>query len=275
MTEASRARFAEAVRAGAPELGLACLLVGVEVEPHLDVDDSLRVLDDLAALARPLVPPGSPPALVAEGLRLVLGEKSGFAGSAEDYGDLRSSLLHQVLRRGRGLPLLLSVAWVEVAARIDAPVWPVALPGHVVVGIGDPYDEPVFADPFAGGRPLDRTAIDEMSRAAVGLPAIGLRPADTGELMLRLLTNIRVLTTRQPRSLGAARTRLWAVELSLLVPRHPLELRRERGELLARLGELAAGAAELEAYASIVEDADPELAETVRREARSAVARLN
>ena len=77
------------------------------------------------------------------------------------------------------------------------------------------------------------------------------------------------------RSLDAARTRLWAVELSLLVPSHPLELRRERGELMVRLGAHLEGAAELESYAALVEDVDERAAAVCRREARQARARLN
>jgi hypothetical protein len=124
--------------------------------------------------------------------------------------------------------------------------------------LGDLEDEHAVVDPYAG-QVLDRPA----------------EPVGPHELLLRLLTNIRALTARQPRSLEAARTRLWAVELSLLVPTHPLELRRERGELMVRLGSHLEGAAELEAYASLLEDVDETVAETCRREARQARARLN
>jgi len=274
VTSTSRRRFADVVRAEPVDLGLACLLVGAEVEPTLDVDESLAGLDALAAAARAAVPSGASPAAVAEGLRTVLGA---FAGSADDYDDVRSSLLHEVLRRRRGLPLLLSVVWVEVAARLDVPAWPVGLPGHVVVGVGDPDDAHVHVDPFGGGRLLggdDLEALVQLSTGA-GVRPDQLRPVPPTDLLLRLLTNIRVLVARRPPSLDAARTRLWAVELSLLLPRHPLELRRERGELLVRLGDHLAGAAELEDYALAAHDADAGAAETARREARQARARLN
>lgn len=251
-----RVRFAEVVRSEPVDLGLACLLIGGEVDRSLDVDASLAALDALAATARPLVPRVGVAAM-AEGMRLALQD---FSGSAEDYEDLRSSLLHSVLERRRGLPLLLSVVWLEVAARLDVPAYAVALPGHVVVGIGDPEDEHVLVDPFAGGRLLD----------PVDAPL--LSPND---LLLRLLTNVRALTTRQPPSLDVARTRLWAVELSLLLPRHPLELRRERGELLVRLGAHLDGAEELETFAMAVADADEAAADVARREARLARAQLN
>jgi regulator of sirC expression with transglutaminase-like and TPR domain len=256
-----RQRFAEVVRAEPVDLGLACLLVGAEVDRALDVDASLAQLDALAAAARPAVPPVGVRAQ-AQGLSSAL---SSFAGG--DFQDLRSSLLHSVLVRRTGLPLLLSVVWLEVALRLDVPAYAAALPGQVVVGIGDPEDEHVLVDTYAGGVLL--TPADVADRGGV----LGVLSAE--ELLLRLLTNVRALTTRQPPSLDVARTRLWAVELSLLLPRHPLELRRERGELLVRLGGFLAGAEELETYALAVDEVDETAAVAARREARMARAQLN
>jgi len=274
----TRARFAEVVRSEPVDLGLACLLVGGEVESDLDVDESLAVLDALAAAARPLIAPGSPPAVVAEGLRVALGEHAGFAGFAEDFEDVRSSLLHEVLRRGRGLPLLLSIVWMEVAARLDVPAYAIALPGHVVVGLGEAEDEHVVVDPFAGGRVLSPDALAERVQLMTGRPLThdDLAPVPAADLLIRLLTNIRLLTARQPRGLIVAATRLWAVELSLLLPRHPADLRRERGELMVRLGDFLGGARELETYAQVADDVDDDVAAgAARSEARLARAQLN
>jgi regulator of sirC expression with transglutaminase-like and TPR domain len=246
VTAASRARFAEAVRAEPVDIGLAALLVGAEVEPTLDVDELLGVLDGLAAAVT------SPD---VDGLRRAL---SLFGGTEDDFEDLRASLLPEVLRRQRGLPLLLSIVWVEVASRLGLAASYAMVPGRIVAVLGDLEDEHVVVDAFTG-------------RVLEARP----EPVGPHELLLRLLTNIRALTARQPRSLDAARTRLWAVELSLLVPTHPLELRRERGELMVRLGSHLQGAAELEQYADLVDDVDEAAAEACRREARQARARLN
>ena len=199
---------------------------------------------------------GASPAAAASALRVAL---SSFEGG--DYEDVRSSLLHEVLRRRSGLPILLSVVWCEVAARLDVPAYSLGVPGHVLVGIGHPDGEHVVVDPYRGG-----------ARAVAPEPFPALPPH---ELLLRLLTNIRALTSRQERSLETARTRLWAVELSLLLPRHPVSLRRERGELLVRLGDHLGGAADLEEYASLVEPVDDGEADAARRDARLARARLN
>ena len=264
MTSATRARFAEVMRsggdgsvggsAGGPagsSVAMACLLVGCESEPDLDLETALAALDVLAKAARPHVLRLGP----ARGLEHALGTVAGFGGRAEDFEDLRSSLLHEVLRRRRGLPILLSVVWCEVAARLELAAQPLGLPGRVMVALED-----VVVDPFGGGRQV------QAPREPVLTPA---------ELMLRVLTNIRALTSRKERSLDTARTRLWATELSLLLPRHPVALRRERGELLVRLGDHLGGADDLELYASVVEDADEAGAELARRQARLARARLN
>lgn len=262
MSSASRARFADVVRTEPVDVTLAALLVGAEVEPDLEPATPLATLDALAAAARRHVPRGCGGALAGPGLQQALGREAGFGGSAEDYADVRSSLLHEVLRRGRGLPLTLSLVWVEVARRLGVPAFAVALPGHVVVALGAPGDR-VVVDPFAGGAVLDPTGVT------------GIAPAEPVAFLLRLLTNVRALTARQDRVLDSARTRLWAVELSLLLPRHPVELRRERGELLVRLGDHVGGAAALRGYAELVEGADTAAAESARRSARLALARLN
>lgn len=272
----TRKRFAEVVRSEPIDLGLACLLVGGEVDPDLDVDASLEVLDLLAAQTRPHLASRRPDD-VAEAVRRVLGMKHRFAGAPQDYDDLRSSLLHEVLLRRRGLPLLLSVVWLEVLTRLGFPAYAVGLPGHVVVGIGDPEDEHVLVDPYHGGATLSTEDAADLVRSTTGQ---ALRPADLApmppnDLLLRLLTNVRALATRRPPGLEAAAVQLWAVELALLLPRHPVALRRERGELLVRLGDHLGGAEELETYALVVDTADEAAAAVARREARLARAQLN
>ena len=247
MTAESRERFAALVREDDVDLGLACALVAVEAEPSLDVRSVLAGLDDLAARL-PTAGSGY------DRLRAVLGE---FHGDAEDYADLRASLLPEVLRRRRGLPILLSVVWLEVARRADVDAFGTSMPGHYVVGLGDPDGDHTVIDPFRGGRPVTLAAPPARWTAVPTL--------------LRILTNVRTWAGPADR----VRTALWATELALLLPGHPAELRAEHGRLLARTGDYLRGAEELDAYAEVVDALDPESADTVRREARMARARLN
>ncbi len=264
----TRARFAEVVRSEPVDVGLACLLVGAEVDPHLDVDAALEQLDVMATQARYRM--GSLRIDdAAEGIRRVLHMGYRLRGTDADYDDVRSSLLHEVLVRRRALPILMSVVWTEVAARLGVQAYALGFPGRVHVLLGEPEDQHLVVDPWEEGRILGD---DEVVQRAQGMPLVPLAPHD---LLLRLLTNIRVLAARRPPGLDAAAMRLWAVELSLLLPRHPVALRRERGELLVRLGDHLGGAEELETYALVVSASDEQAADAARREARLARAQLN
>jgi len=161
---------------------------------------------------------------------------------------------------------------VEVARRLRVDAWPVALPGHVVVGVGVPSDHYVLVDPFHGGRPLSvHEAAEQVRKAGLPFSREHLAPTAPGPLLLRILANIRNLAagTDDPA------TATWALELSLLVPGHPPALRRELGEMLGRAGDYLGGARELEAYADAMATVEPVAAETARRNARMARSRLN
>ncbi|MEU1100064.1 transglutaminase-like domain-containing protein [Streptomyces tibetensis] len=268
-----RRRFAEEARSQRPDLSTLCLLVGAEADGELDeagLDAAQIELDRLAGLL-PYRPAG--PRAWAVALRGLLGDRMGFHGTPGDYQRLESSLLHQVLVRRRGLPILLSVVWMEVARRAGAPVYGVALPGHFVVGFG-PDEGQVLADPFDGGRVLSGADAELLVTGATGagLDAAMLRPADPLDVVLRILNNVRAWAAARPERSDVA---LWAVELSLLLPSHPARLRYERAQLLVQRGEFVAGAVELEAYAEVVSAVDEGAAERVRGEAFAARAMLN
>ncbi|MGW6138310.1 transglutaminase family protein [Streptomyces sp. NPDC055144] len=272
-SEELRRRFAEEARTERPDLSLLCLLVAAEADGSLDEAGMDAVQMDLDRLAGQMpFRPGGPMAW-ATALAELLGARCGFHGTPGDYERLESSLLHEVVRRRRGLPILLSVVWMEVARRAGAPVYGVALPGHFVVGFGHAQDQ-VLADPFDGGRVLTGADAELLVAGATGAPlnAAMLQPADPLDVVLRILNNIGAWAAARPERSDVA---LWAVELSLLLPAHPARLRYERAQLLVRSGDFLAGAAELDAYADVVGAVDAPAAETVRAQARAARAMLN
>ncbi|MFF9406884.1 tetratricopeptide repeat protein [Streptomyces anandii] len=268
-----RRRFAAQARAERPDVTALCLLVGAAADGALDeagMDAAEVELDGLAGQV-PFRPGG--PRAWAQALCELLGERYGFHGSAADYQRLESSLLHEVLRRRRGLPILLSVVWLEVARRAGAPVYGVSLPGHFVVGFGAAQEQ-VLADPFGGGRVLTGADAELLVVGATGAPLRPsmLTPAAPLEIVSRILNNIRAWAAVRPERSDVG---LWAVDLSLQLPSHPARLRYERAQLLVQRGDFVAGAEELEAYADVVDGVDQPTAERVRRQANSARAMLN
>ena len=268
-----RRRFAEEARSERPDLSTLCLLVGAQADGELDetgIDAAQIELDRLAGQL-PFRPGG--PRSWAVSLRELLGDRCGFRGAPVDYQRLESSLLHEVLRRRRGLPILLSVVWMEVARRAGAPVYGVALPGHFVVGFG-PTEEQVLADPFDGGRVLSGGDAELLVAGATGssLDPSMLGPADPLDVVQRILNNVRAWAAARPERSDVA---LWAVELSLLLPSHSARLRYERAQLFVQRGDFVRGAVELDAYAEVVAAVDEPAAARVRQQAHAARAMLN
>ncbi|MGW0390394.1 transglutaminase-like domain-containing protein [Streptomyces sp. NPDC003042] len=263
MSAESRERFAREARSERPDLSLLCLLLAAEADPALDeraMDWAQIELDRLAGM----LPYGlRDPKAWASAVTELLGGRQGFHGTPADYDRLSSSLLHEVLRRRRGLPILLSVVWLEVARRAGAPVYGLALPGHFVVGFGDP-EEGVVVDPFAGGTSLGAGPAE--------LAAGPRTPARTLDIVLRILNNIRAWAAARPEQSGVA---LWALDLALLLPSHPAALRYERARLLVERGAFAEGAVEMEAFAEVMDAVDAADAARIRAEARAARALLN
>ncbi|MFC8452513.1 transglutaminase family protein [Kitasatospora sp. NPDC057223] len=292
MTEQSRTRFRTEARAEHPDPVLLCLLAAAEhtlrarpFEPGAEEPPTLEALlaacqaaiERHAAAVRLAVAERAPrtPDETAALLAAVLGGRERFHGRQSDYRRLESSLLPDVLRRRRGLPITLSLVWSAVAARAGLTVHGVALPGHFIVAVGGPAggEDFVLADPFHGGRLL---GLEDAARITHGAghhfsPEL-LTPAQPLDIVLRVLGNIRNWAADRPEH---ARTQLWATELSLLLPRHPAQLRLERAELLVRTGDFLSGAAEMDSYAEILDAFDPDTASRVRQDARAARHRLN
>jgi regulator of sirC expression with transglutaminase-like and TPR domain len=289
VTEQSRARFRAEARSEQPDPVLLCLLAAAEHtldldeagEPPPTLDELIggcrAALDRHAAAVRRAVAERAPgtPEEVAALLAAVLGGRERFHGRQVDYRRLESSLLPEVLRRRRGLPIMLSLVWSAVAARAGLTVHGIALPGHFIVAVAGPRpgEEYVLADPYHGGRLLSAQDAERLTAAAGHrfTPEL-LTPAQPLDIVLRVLGNIRNWAGERPEQ---ARTQLWATELSLLLPRHPAQLRLERAELLVRTGDFLGGAAEMEGYARILDAFDPESAARVRQDARAARHRLN
>jgi regulator of sirC expression with transglutaminase-like and TPR domain len=184
-----------------PPVEELALAVAAELrEP--DRDSTLVQLDRLGEQLAVLASGGGGPDLEAWACAEVLGGRHGLAGDREDYDNPDNSMLDLVLERRRGLPILLSVVYVEVARRAGIAVAGVGLPGHFVCGhLGSP--EALLVDPFNAGRPLP----------PVGPPEL-VRPWTPHETAMRMLNNL-VSSYARRGDLGRA---IHAADLRLLLP---------------------------------------------------------
>jgi regulator of sirC expression with transglutaminase-like and TPR domain len=205
----------------------------------------------------------------------VLGEEEGFRGDTERYDAPENSYLPTVLERRRGLPILLSILYVEVGRRAGLSLHAVNFPGHVLVAAPSEVGFPRVLDPFHGGQLLTRSACEALLRRMaphLAFDASLLGPSDVHTLAARMLHNLRRCFIREK-----AFTRALAVQSLLveLLPDHPAELRL-RASLLASLGASRAALKDLERCLTLHPDC-PDRAEVERaRDAlRERVERLN
>lgn len=210
---------------GVSQLDEPALLIAAHARPGLDVEVERSRLDDLAAGV-------SAPTLDA--LRTHLFGELGYAGNRADYYDPRNSYLDQVVERRVGIPITLSVLMLEVGRRIGVPLAGVSLPGHFL--LRDEVDPEVFADPFAGGRVLDRAAAEARFRATQPSDAVFdptfLEPVPAAAVVDRMLANLDVIATaRADRAMSE-----WVVRLRVAMPGAPASLHRRLSSVLAAQG---------------------------------------
>jgi regulator of sirC expression with transglutaminase-like and TPR domain len=190
--------------AAAPNAGLDVLALALGAEfREVDAAEAIARLDQLGAeLSYAAVWAMRPPGEQARACAHLLGVRHGFTGDREDYDNPDNSMLDVVLARRRGLPILLSVVYVEVARRAGIPLDGVGLPGHFVVGHFG-VDPPLLIDPFAGG---DAVEVD-VARSLV-------RPWTAHEIAMRMLNNL-VMAHQRRGDLGAA---IRAASMRLALP---------------------------------------------------------
>jgi regulator of sirC expression with transglutaminase-like and TPR domain len=200
--EEARTRFAEAVARDENDLELdqAALFIAAEEYPDLEIDDYLDQLDSLAEIAETDDDSYANPLVRMMRLRHLLFDELGFRGNTENYHDARNSFLNEVMDRRTGIPITLSVIYLEVARRIGLKLFGVGMPGHFIVKYapdqsGD--EQEIFVDPFHGGRLLTkeqcREIIAEMYNGEMKFQSAFLRAVTGKQILIRMLQNLKAI----------------------------------------------------------------------------------
>jgi regulator of sirC expression with transglutaminase-like and TPR domain len=277
MPSRARERFAELVSGSEADLNLAeaALLIAQEEQPELDVAAYLGRLDALADSVRSRLPEAASFADIIQALNTVLFEEEGLSGNQTDYHDPRNSFLNEVLDRKLGIPITLSLVYIEVGNRLGVPLVGVGFPGHFVVKYAGPDGETVL-DPFQAGSRVSQAQMEDKLRAMYGpnnpfagqLPKL-LAAVGKKDMLLRMLRNLKQIYTQKEDFERA----LSVVERILLVaPDHPVEV-RDRGAIHHRMGHQQLAVRDFQRYLQLAPKADD--ARTVRAVMVRTMAQLN
>jgi len=244
-----RSDFVRLVQQPEPAIDLAraALLVAAESDPNVDVDGEIHQIESWAAELRGRLEPDWNNLQKLARLRAFVFEELGFRGDRMDYYSPSNSLLHQVLKRRRGVPLTLGIVMLELGWRIGIPFEGVGFPGHFLVRLtGEEAD--LLLDPFRRGMSVNEQDCKRMLMEATNgklefdpelLVSVGKRA-----MLTRLLTNLKGAYLRE----GSDDLALMAVDRLLVLQPDDIEEVRDRGLLLYRLGRYYPALACLEQY---------------------------
>jgi regulator of sirC expression with transglutaminase-like and TPR domain len=215
-------------------LARGALLIAKEEYPNLKVDHYVDRLSELAREAEPIVSAGNDTVEKVQLLSQFLFEQKGFEGNRDAFSDPRNSFLNDVIERRLGIPITLSVIYLEVGRRLGLNLYGVSFPTHFLVKAVDERGE-LLIDPFSGGIILTleqvKAKLAEIYRQPVELHPAMLKSAGARQILVRMLRNLKGIYT------GASD---WARSLSaldrilMLDPRAVEEL-AERGQVYERL----------------------------------------
>jgi regulator of sirC expression with transglutaminase-like and TPR domain len=246
-----REKFAGLLEQGGPaDLVQGALLIAAREYPDLDLDREMSRISEIGSEAARRIAGmenGGNPYARLEVIRAYLFDELGFHGNAGDYEDPRNSFLNQVMDRRTGIPLTLSIIFIEIARAAGFESRGIALPGHFIARV-DLDGRTILVDPFGGGRVLTQEdcralVVRSTGRASLFRPEI-LDGASTTRILTRLLRNLkRIFLSREdyPRALAV-------VDMLLVTTSgEPMET-RDRGILMSHLGRVHEAISDLESY---------------------------
>ena len=174
------------------DLARCALYMAGEHYPSLDVDTHLAHLDRLAAAAQDQAVPDTDQDSLFRHLSQFLFEDAGFSGNGQDYYASDNSFLNPVLETRRGIPITLSLVYLEVGRRLGLNCYGVGLPGHFLVGLAEPD---LYLDAFNGGLLLSaadcRRQVAEGFGSRVPWQEEFLAPCTNREILFRMLSNLK------------------------------------------------------------------------------------
>ena len=189
---------------------------------------------------------GDSPLGAANALSRFLFDDLGFSGNQQEYYDPRNSYVNEVLKRRLGIPITLSLVYMEVGRRIGVPMVGVGLPGHFLMRHAE---EPgLFVDAFHGGLLLSREECVQRFRDLTHPDEPWsdqyLAPIGKRDMLTRMLRNLKVAHLRRKDNERALFT------ATMLIRLRPdlAEERRDRGVVQSRLGRYEEAIEDLRGY---------------------------
>jgi regulator of sirC expression with transglutaminase-like and TPR domain len=233
--------------------------------PALDPEPYVALLDSHARELGSLTEHSSGPDFVGAANHYLF-DTLGFRGNQQEYYHAHNSCLNQVLLNRTGIPITLSLVYMEIAQRLHRPVEGIGLPGHFLIR----YEEDSYTAWIDCFRAREvsfeecRALALETARVDILAMPTALKPVTKWQLSVRMLNNLRNVYFQNrdwPRA-------VWILDrLIEAMPQSPDE-RKQRGVLRLEAGDEAGALEDLDVYLAVVNSRDPDRAGIAEQAAR-------
>ncbi|MCW8934673.1 MAG: transglutaminase-like domain-containing protein [Gammaproteobacteria bacterium] len=179
-------------------LAKAALMVAKLEYPDLNIDSYLLKIQNIAEEINNRLSATANAAEILKQLNHVLFVEKAYEGNTNSYYDPRNSFLNDVIDRKLGIPISLSILYIELGHALGLPLSGIAFPGHFLVKL-EISDGAIVLDPYFGGISLNEEDIEERLREYYGAKlnksrAQGvLSSSSNKEIVLRVMRNLRNL----------------------------------------------------------------------------------
>ena len=270
------------------DLAMAALLIAVEEYADLNIVQYITQLDLLAQKVLEMTGlPGADFKSSGEtaqkidaldmihAMNKVLFEQERFHGNHADYYNPANSFLNEVLERHEGIPITLSLIYMEVGRRVGLQIVGIGLPFHFIVRCNLAYGG-IYIDPFEGGRLLNEQdcheRINRLFRGRIPFNPLWLEPVSNRQLLTRMLANLKNIYIHKEDYLRALSA---CDRIVMLAPDTALE-RKDRAIVHLHLKHYTRAIRDFTAYVELAPHAED--VEDVRRQIktiRQMIAMLN
>ena len=159
--------------------------------PELDVDEYIKKINRIGMSLKESTGDVKNPTYLISMLNEHLFENLGFGGDDDDYYNPKNNFLNEVIDKKLGLPITMSILYVEIAKFIGLELKIVGFPSHILVK----YNEEMILDPFYDGRLLDvddlQEILDVNFDGHLEFQPEFLDEVDTEQILVRMTRNLK------------------------------------------------------------------------------------
>lgn len=175
-----------------------------------------------------------------------------FEGNRDDYYNPQNNFLNRVIDTKRGIPITLSIIYIQLGAYLGLDLKPVGFPGHFLVK----HSEELILDPFNGGMPLQIEDLEDILHDTYGA-GFSFRPEyldeiESEKILVRIAKNLKNSYMQSFNYKAAAH----CINMVLgLAPNEPEET-RDMGIVQSRMLQNDLALRSLERYLELAPDAE-------------------